>query len=104
VSVEVETFINSLVGLPRLLADLRDQVAKLRAEVAALREATPPMLVSVDEAARRLGISTWSVRRLIKAGSLVGSKVGGSWRVDLRAITTALDDDEVARLALEART
>ncbi len=39
-------------------------------------------LLTLEEAAKRLNTSIYSVRRFIHRGSLVGTKIGGEWRVD----------------------
>jgi excisionase family DNA binding protein len=42
----------------------------------------PPGLLTVDEAARALGVSPRTVRRWLQAGQLPGWKVGTTWAVD----------------------
>ncbi len=39
-------------------------------------------LLTLEEAARRLNTSIYSVRRWIDSGLLVGTRIGGQWRVD----------------------
>jgi len=39
-------------------------------------------LLTLEEAAQRLKTSKYSVRRWIDEGKLVGTKIGGEWRVD----------------------
>jgi excisionase family DNA binding protein len=41
-----------------------------------------PPLLTLDEVARRLNTSTFSVRRWIREGKLTGIKIGSEWRVD----------------------
>lgn len=43
-------------------------------------------VVTVDEAALRLGVSVATVRRRLGAGSLAGTKVGRDWHVDVSAL------------------
>jgi len=83
---------------------LAGQIAALTAEVAALRAASPPRLLSVDEAARALGISARSVWRRVQDGSLASQRIGRSVRVDVRDLH-AEAPAAVAALALarEAR-
>jgi excisionase family DNA binding protein len=47
-------------------------------------------LVSLAEAARALGVSERTVRRLIAKRQLPAYKVGGQWRVDLDEVREAL--------------
>jgi excisionase family DNA binding protein len=47
-------------------------------------------LVSLAEAARALGVSERTVRRLIVKRQLPAYKVGGQWRVDLDEVREAL--------------
>lgn len=75
-----------------------------RAVRAALRDTPPPSapLVTVAEAARQLGVTTRTVHRRIKDGSLRAVHVGRSVRLDPRSIAGP-DEAAVARLAVEAR-
>ncbi|MFA5794697.1 MAG: helix-turn-helix domain-containing protein [Candidatus Brocadiia bacterium] len=43
-------------------------------------------LMSIKEAAERLGISIFTVRRLIQRGQLPASKIGHQWRLDQDAL------------------
>ncbi|BDG04957.1 excisionase family DNA-binding protein [Anaeromyxobacter oryzae] len=75
-------------------------VAELRAvreAVDRLIEAQPPLLVGVQEAARRLGVSVSTVRRGVKDGSLPYRRIGRSVRIDL-ARCRGLDGAAVRRL------
>jgi excisionase family DNA binding protein len=47
-------------------------------------------LVSLAEAARALGVSERTVRRLVTARRVPAYKVGGQWRVDLDEVREAL--------------
>src|SRR3990172_6065235 len=51
-------------------------------------EATPEVhpLLSKHEAGRLLGLSWWTVVRLVKSGKLPGCKIGGQWRVNGEAV------------------
>ncbi len=42
----------------------------------------PRPLLTLEEAAERLRTSTWTVRRWIREGKLVGTRIGGQLRVD----------------------
>ncbi len=104
----------SLVELERVLAAafhqaVRDELAELRGEVRALaaqvehlRRALPAQLVSMREAADRLGLSLSTVRRMAKHGDLPCRRMGRSVRVDL-AVLHPMTDDEVAQAAARAR-
>ena len=81
------------------VAPLQANVARLTAEVEALRRALPPALVTLKEAANRLGLSLSTVRRRVRDGSLPARKVGRCVRVDLGALHPPTPS-EVARLAL----
>jgi excisionase family DNA binding protein len=65
----------------------RDTFETLHAEVAALRvlveKLAGPKLVTVAEAARRLGVSEVTIRRHIRSGRLPYKRFGRSIRVDL---------------------
>ena len=55
--------------------------------------ATPPgtpELISSSEAAKRLGYTVQHVRRLIRNGSLTGSKLGRDWLVDESSVNQLL--------------
>lgn len=45
-----------------------------------------PIAVTVAEAARALGLSTWSVHQLIKSGRLASFRVGRAVRVPVDAL------------------
>ena len=47
--------------------------------------------LSIDDVARRLGVSGITVRRWVKSGKLVGRKAGAQWRFDPDTVDTALD-------------
>lgn len=82
-----------------VLAELR----RVTAELEALRKALPPQLVSMPEAAKRLGVSLATVRRRVADRSLPSRRIGRTVRVDLSGLHT-MPEAEVTRLATRART
>lgn len=81
------------------LAPLCDEVSRLREQLAAVRGALPSNLVTMREAAERLGVSVATVRRQVKAGRLPVRRIGRALRIDLDAAKPPSEDD-VARKAL----
>lgn len=79
------------------LGPLKADVRRLSAELESIHRQLPPPLVSVTEAAQRLGLSLSSVRRRIRDGSLPVRRIGRSLRVDLGALHPP-GEQEVARL------
>lgn len=87
--------------LPSHIAGIEARLGRIEEGMASLRRALPPLLVTLPEAARALGVSYATIRRMKKAGRLplVGS--GRSARVDLSALH-APDEDGIARDAAAA--
>lgn len=48
---------------------------------AAHRAATPRLVNTIRQAARELGVGELTVRRRLKAGTLRGVQIGGTWRL-----------------------
>ena len=94
--------LNNLLAIPGAVEALKTEIRELRAEVTTIRRSLPPTLLSVAETARRLDLSESSIRRRIQDGSLRVQRIGGSVRVDLSTLRCH-GDDEIARLAYEAR-
>ena len=65
------------------IAPVVAELRQLRAEVAAMRRTLPPMLVTMEEAARHMDVSVATVRRQIRSGSIPVRRIGRSVRVDL---------------------
>jgi excisionase family DNA binding protein len=78
------------------------ELARVARELADLRRALPPSLVTLQDAASRLGVSLSTIRRKVAAGEIPSIRVGRSVRLDLGALRP-LDVDEVAQLARAAR-
>jgi excisionase family DNA binding protein len=72
-----------LLQLPVEVQALRAEVVRLRATLEQLRRSLPPALLSVGDAARSLGISEVTVRRMIRRGELAHVRIGRSVKVDL---------------------
>ncbi len=92
-----------LAKVPGALATLTEGIARLDAEVRALRQALPPRLGTLREAADLLGVSYATVRRRVRDGSLPVRRVGRALRVDLGALRP-VSEEGVARTARQART
>ena len=69
----------------------------LRQEVAALREARESEAIPLHEAARRLGVSTRTIQRMVSRGELTSVKVGGARRVHVSGLLAP--SDRVSQLA-----
>jgi excisionase family DNA binding protein len=84
----------------RIVPEIR---AAVRAEVAELARRLPAQLGTIEEAAKLLEVSTRTIRRNIKAGSIPYRKVGRSVRVDLDALRP-LSSDDIAAAARATRS
>lgn len=69
------------------LEPMRAELRRMTAELAAMRRALPPQLVTMTQAAKALGLSLSTVRRRVRDGSLPSKRVGRSVRVDLAAVS-----------------
>ncbi len=78
----------------RAVEPLRQEVEKLRAEQHA--EAIP-----VAEAARRLGVSTRTIQRMIRRGEVPSVRVGGARRVQVQSLLSPSSD--ISGVAANAR-
>jgi excisionase family DNA binding protein len=87
-----------------LAQELPKHIGPLLAEVQALRATAAPQMLSIAQAAQRLGVSICSVRRRVADGSIPAQRVGR--RLVVPADAAALrpkDPAELARLAREAQ-
>jgi excisionase family DNA binding protein len=94
--------LSELLQLPGLVRELQAELRSARAELAEIKARLPPSLVSIEEAVRLTGVSESTLRRRIREGSLPVTRIGRAVRIDTSHLTP-VDDDEVARLAFEAR-
>lgn len=83
-------------------AELGPELDRLCAEVETLRGALPPLLVPVDVAGERLGVSARTVTRRIRSGEIPVKRIGRRVLVDLGGLR-GLDGGSVAALARAAR-
>jgi len=91
-----------VVRLPAALAGVEERLGRIEAALRGLRRVLPPMLVSLPEAARMLGVSYATIRRMKKDGRLPLVGAGRTARVDLTAMH-ALSDLEATIEARQAR-
>lgn len=83
--------LQTLLDQPKELAALRAEIATLRQEVQGFRRSMPVQLVTVAEAARRLDLTSKTVRQHVKRGLLRAVRVGDSIRIDLGSLPEALE-------------
>lgn len=84
------------------LAPLRQELQQLAGEVRDLRQALPPMLVSVSAAAQRLGVSLATARRRVRNGAWPVRRDGRRVLVDLAALH-AMSNEELSDLSRSLR-
>ena len=96
----LDAVLSEVVGAA--VAPLASEIRELRAEIEALRVASPSRLVTVAELVRLGYGSPASVRRRIADGTYPCIRHGRSVRVDLASLRPA-DRAMVAMLAMEAR-
>jgi len=80
-----------------LVVILQDQVEQLTVAIRSLERHLPAPLVSVQDAAERLGVSVNTVRRRVKSGHIPSTRIGKAVRIDLTKVR-ALDQVEVNEL------
>lgn len=49
---------------------------------------------SVEEAAKMLGVSEYTIRRWLKDGKLDGKRIGRFWRISKESVESVLPDDK----------
>jgi hypothetical protein len=94
----------ALLDMPARLDRIEAQQQKILAAVEALAGGAAVGPVPLASAARVLGRSVATCRRLAVAGRLPGAvRIGRSWYCDLSALRAAGAEDRIAELAAEAR-
>lgn len=66
-------------------AAVRRELAPLQEAVAALATRLPARLLTVEEAAKELGVHKETVRRRVRSGELASRRVGRAIRIDIDA-------------------
>ena len=84
------------------LAPVLIELTALREQVAALVAASPPRLLSVLEAAERMGVHPATIRRMCAAGELAHRRLGRRLLVDASSMRPAAPA-RIATLARQAR-
>lgn len=92
-----------LLTIPTELAALRQELARVNEQLSEISERLPSSLVSVRDAAERLGVSTKTIRRMVAAGEIRSARIGHAVRVDLASAPAAHDAASIARLAVRRR-
>ena len=82
----------------KLVVTLQDQVELLTVAIRSLERHLPAPLVSVQDAAERLGVSVNTVRRRVKSGDIPCTRIGKAVRIDLTKVRP-LDQVEANDLA-----
>jgi excisionase family DNA binding protein len=78
-------------------------VRAIRAELAEVRATLPPRMLSVAEAAERMGVSTQTIAAMGRRGDIVTRRAGRRVLVDAASLRPT-DPATVARAAREARS
>lgn len=84
------------------VAPLRSELARVSAELAAVKRSIPPQLAPLKDAAKRMGVSVKTARRRVKSGDWPSRKDGRIILVDLSALRP-IGEEEVAQLATRLR-
>jgi len=79
----IATLLAALTEIPVRMATMERTLTELAAKVEALRAASPPLLVTVQEAAAVCKVSVPTMRRWVKTGQVPVMKVANTLRVDL---------------------
>ena len=98
----VAAAVEALLDLPRRVAALETLHREMIAEIRAIRRALPPTLLPVEDAARVLHVSSGTVRRRVKDGTLPSVRLRGRVLIDVSRIQVT-DAETVTALAVAAR-
>ncbi len=96
----ISTLLETLLAIPASLEALKTEVVELRRQITVLQAVQPLAIVSVPEAAERLGVTQPTVRKMLRDGRLKSVRVGNRVRVDLSTVQAALSmtaDDMFSR-------
>ena len=99
---DIATLLAAFSETPIRLAAMERALTELTAKVEALRAASPPLLVTVQEAAAICRVSIPTMRRWVKSRQVPVVKVANTVRVDLSRVR-GVDAEDIARMAREAR-
>lgn len=89
-ALAITTVMEAVLSIPASLDAMKGEIAELRRQISVLQAIQPLSIVTVPEAAERLGVTQATVRRMLKAGRLRSVRVGNRVRVDLSTVQSAL--------------
>jgi len=89
-ALAIATVMESVLSIPAALEAMAGEIAELRRQISVLQAVQPLAIVTVPEAAERLGVTQRTVRRMLKTGRLKSVRIGNRVRVDLSTIQSAL--------------
>ena len=92
----------ALAEIPVRMAAMERVVNDLKAEIATIKAALPPVYKDIPEAAKIFGVSIPTMRRWVKARKVPTVTVESTVRVDMSRLH-GVDAEEIARKAAEAR-
>jgi excisionase family DNA binding protein len=84
---------NAAGSIVELIMDLRAEIVALTSAVRSLEQRIPARVVSVEEAAKHLSVSTQTIRRWCKAGRLPYVRRGRELRIDLTKVRAVSTDE-----------
>jgi excisionase family DNA binding protein len=86
----IATVVEAVLSIPTSLEAMKAEIAELRRQISVLQAVQPLSIVTVPEAAERLGVTQRTVRRMLRAGRLKSVRIGNRVRVDLGTVQAAL--------------
>jgi hypothetical protein len=99
---DMAALFGALVEIPARLAALERAEAESAAKLEGVRDALPPALATIPEAATAFKVSVPTMRRWVKRGEVPTLKIKNTVRVDLSRLR-GVDATEIARRATAAR-